>query len=423
LHRGARNGTLEQIPKELLTLELFLIQNHEGQTALHVAAHKCTLRQVPEAFVTSQTLSVKDQFNRTPLHIAAYYGSLDQLPNPECITLENLSVKDGFGRTPVHIAAQHGHLNQLPLHLLTPEVLAMETDNPHRQSVLHVAARNGSWNQIQSSLLTPSLLAQQNAYGETPLQTLEFNRPTEKQMRYLRNLGIEVDESTLTKSKASELIDFGLPDSRRSLPAKPTPTTHDIPHPELGAFSVIELIQGSPEWLEWRRNGIGASDAPTIMGENPWKSADQLLEEKCVKLRESQTTPAMENGIALEPEARRAYISQTGRLVQAACLQSTDHAWLRASVDGITLTLDWVMEIKCGEAVYNKTSEYGRVPDYYYGQLQHILTVTGLGMIDFWCYLPGARPLLLSVERDQKYIERLLATEAHFWTEVLTHRR
>lgn len=47
------------------------------------------------------------------------------------------------------------------------------------------------------------------------------------------------------------------------------------------AFYLVEsLTQGSSEWLAWRKKVIGASDAPTIMGENHRESADHLMREK-----------------------------------------------------------------------------------------------------------------------------------------------
>ena len=161
-------------------------------------------------------------------------------------------------------------------------------------------------------------------------------------------------------------------------------------------FSVVELTQGTREWHDWRCNGMGASDAPTVMGENPWKTATDILSEKLGGSREGRLTAAMARGTDSEPEARQAYILQTGKRVEPACLQSNQHAWLRASVDGIGGKLDAVVEIKCGESVYRKTSGYGRVPHYYFGQLQHILAVTGLESIDFWCYLPGLPGVLVS---------------------------
>ena len=47
------------------------------------------------------------------------------------------------------------------------------------------------------------------------------------------------------------------------------------------SYIKVSIQQGTKEWLEWRSQGIGASDAPAIMGENPWKRPETLLQEKC----------------------------------------------------------------------------------------------------------------------------------------------
>ena len=181
-------------------------------------------------------------------------------------------------------------------------------------------------------------------------------------------------------------------------------------------FIVVELQQGTSEWLAWRHNGIGGSDASTIMGENRFASASMLLQEKRGSvILDSPQNEAMALGTRLEPEARKLYIAKTGKDVRPVCIQSSTHDWLRASLDGLSANHDTVVEIKCGASAYRKVSQSHSVPDYYYGQVQHILAVTGLDSLDFWCYWPGSPALLLSVERNDTYIRRLLNTELEFW--------
>ena len=182
-------------------------------------------------------------------------------------------------------------------------------------------------------------------------------------------------------------------------------------------YQILDIVQGTEEWHEWRDQGIGASDAPTVMGENRWKSRQQLLYEKRSRIREP-TNEAMRRGAALEPEARKCYQQVTGTIVRPVCLQSTAFDWLRASVDGISTDGCSVVEIKCGERAYERTASSRRVPGYYVGQLQHILAVTGLAEINFWCYLPRHPEVHLLVKRDKLYIERLLRTEEQFWKEL-----
>jgi putative phage-type endonuclease len=181
------------------------------------------------------------------------------------------------------------------------------------------------------------------------------------------------------------------------------------------AFKVVALDQGSNAWLDWRRGGIGGSDAPAIMGENPWKSPDDVLREKLGLASGETYSAAMAKGVALEPAARRRYVDFVGMDIRPQCLQSVERGWLIASVDGLSADGALVVEIKCGESVYRKTALHRRPPSYYYGQLQHILAVTGLGSIDFWCYLPSRPEVHVRVARDEAYIGRLIEAEKAFW--------
>ena len=189
------------------------------------------------------------------------------------------------------------------------------------------------------------------------------------------------------------------------------------------AYSVVNLEQGTTEWLEWRGKGIGASDAPAIMGENPWKSSAQLLSEKLGTAKKFAGNAAMARGTELEPVARERYVVFTGTRVDPACLQSNKHEWLRASVDGLAPDGSAVVEIKIGESVYRQTASTGQVPSYYVGQLQHILAVTNLPHIDFFCWLPSRPEVHLRIQRDDSYIARLIATEQAFWERLETQRR
>jgi putative phage-type endonuclease len=253
-----------------------------------------------------------------------------------------------------------------------------------------------------------------------------YHQPTEKQLEYIRALGVNPPPD-LTRFTAIELIDKLLHSVKanegqlqyiRDLGGNPSA---ELTHTDAGTqmntshFTIVELQQGTTEWREWRHNGIGASDASTIMGENRFKSAAQLLQEKRGPAQDYGQNAAMARGTELEPEARRLYVAKTDREVRPACLQSTRYDWLRASLDGLAINHDAVVEIKCGQSAYRTTSQTRSVPDYYYGQMQHILAVTGLDSLDFWCYWPGCPTLLIPVARNVAYIERLLNRELEFW--------
>ena len=43
----------------------------------------------------------------------------------------------------------------------------------------------------------------------------------------------------------------------------------------------VIICKDRVEWLEARKDGLGASDAAALLGLSPWKTNVQLWEEKC----------------------------------------------------------------------------------------------------------------------------------------------
>ena len=181
------------------------------------------------------------------------------------------------------------------------------------------------------------------------------------------------------------------------------------------SFELVDLKQGTRKWHRWRALGVGASDAPTVMGENPWKSSGELQQEKLSPRHRTVMTDAMERGAALEPIARAYYCDRRGTHVAPACVQNTVYPWMRASLDGIHKNLNQIVEIKCGESTHKNVTRSRSIPSHYYGQLQHILAVTGLEKMDFWCFALNRRSILIEVQRNEWYIKRLIEAEAAFW--------
>ena len=206
------------------------------------------------------------------------------------------------------------------------------------------------------------------------------------------------------------------------------------------SFETVDLQQGTAEWLRWRHDGIGASDAAAMLGENPWRSAAALFAEKVAPprpgfMRSPPRAPATADLFGnppprdskisggLEARARRLYIAAHGSDVAPNCLVSTARPWQRASLDGIDLAAGRALEIKCGKATYADVARSGRVPAHYIAQLQQTLAVTGYASIDFWVWLPGRPPLLIPAHRDEVYLERLISVGTSFWARVAAARR
>ena len=183
-------------------------------------------------------------------------------------------------------------------------------------------------------------------------------------------------------------------------------------------FRRVEIQQDTRAWHDWRRQGIGATEARAVRAGG--KGAKRLLREKTGKEEERDfQSAAMVRGKDLESEARAAYIKEVGITVKPACVENIKTPWLRASLDGISNDEKRIVEIKCGERIYNSVKSNGKVPKEYVAQTQHILATTGLESLDFWCYAPGFNGIRIPVSRDERYIDELLNKEQSFWTKVL----
>ena len=63
-----------------------------------------------------------------------------------------------------------------------------------------------------------------------------------------------------------------------------------MPEKNTPPFIKLSFEQNTNEWLSWRREGIGASDAPVIMGHSPWQKESELLLLKTGRKTEAPPT-------------------------------------------------------------------------------------------------------------------------------------
>ncbi len=180
-------------------------------------------------------------------------------------------------------------------------------------------------------------------------------------------------------------------------------------------FSVVKnMEQGTPEWLEFRRKHVTASDAGKILEEVPlsWGTPYTLWVDK-IMARETKVNQRMLRGIELEPFARSAYIQRLNLSFEPSIIINDDRPWMMASLDGLSSCRNRVVEFKCGESAYNKAKQ-GEVASYYIPQLQHILAVSGLESIDY-CAFWNDDLIIINVPRDEKYIQNLIEKEEQFY--------
>ena len=170
--------------------------------------------------------------------------------------------------------------------------------------------------------------------------------------------------------------------------------------------TIVHLQQGSPEWLDYRLAKRNASESPAVLGASPWTTPYQLWLIKTGRLVQP-VTHAMQRGTELEPAARLAYEDQTGLVMQPLVLEAGNYS---ASLDGIDLAGELVLEIKCPmrgsrSDLWSDVST-GQVPEHYMIQVQHQLYVSDARQAHLWVY-SGERGVLHAIERDEAAMQRI----------------
>jgi putative phage-type endonuclease len=173
-------------------------------------------------------------------------------------------------------------------------------------------------------------------------------------------------------------------------------------------------IQGSEEWLKWRRAGIGSSEAPVLMNDSPWKTIDELLLEKQGLGKPFEGNFATERGKALEPIARRIYEEIVGHKFKDEIAEHPEHKILRASYDGINHELKRVLEIKAPGIKDHQEAASGSVPQKYKAQLQWLLMVSGYEDLDYMSYHPDGH-VILNIKADKEYQAKMIEKALEFW--------
>lgn len=188
--------------------------------------------------------------------------------------------------------------------------------------------------------------------------------------------------------------------------------------------TVLAFTKNMPyeEWLEYRKQGIGGSDAATVCGLNRYQSPLELWMEKTDQLSHQEAGEAAYWGTQLEDLVRTEFTKRTGIEVTQTyqLLQSKEHPFMLANLDGVCQHPDLgtcVFEAKTASAF--KASEWeNTIPDNYQIQLQHYLSVTGYAGAYIAVLIGGNTFRWKFVERDEELISMLIRLEEEFWSHI-----
>ncbi len=176
------------------------------------------------------------------------------------------------------------------------------------------------------------------------------------------------------------------------------------------------------DWLEYRKLGIGGSDASVVCGISRYKSPVELWMEKTGQLPNQEAGEAAYWGTLLENLVRTEFTKRTGIQINrvSQILQSEEHPFMLANLDGICVHPDLgtcIFEAKTASAF--KVSEWDNgIPNEYMLQIQHYMAVTGARGAYIAVLIGGNTFRWQFVERDDELIDMLIPLEADFWKHV-----
>ena len=144
-----------------------------------------------------------------------------------------------------------------------------------------------------------------------------------------------------------------------------------------------ELLQGTPEWLAFRAEHYGASEASAMLGLSPYKKRDELLFEKKTGLTkevDASTQRVFDKGHAVE-ELARPIVERM--LVDNLNADTYSFGKLSASCDGLTEDGKTAWENKQYNKAHFEQVKNGEMPDIHWPQCQQVLYVTGAEQLYF----------------------------------------
>lgn len=171
-----------------------------------------------------------------------------------------------------------------------------------------------------------------------------------------------------------------------------------------------------------RETYIGGSDAGTILGVNPWKSAYTLWAEKtgAIETPDISDKAAVWWGTMEEDIVAKRFELLENKKVRRShkTFYLKEFPYICAHVDRLVYGEKAGLECKTMTARNRIDLDSGDVPPQYYAQCQHYMLCTGLPVWYIAIKRDNAELYVLKIERDEEYIEALLLVEIAFWESV-----
>lgn len=167
------------------------------------------------------------------------------------------------------------------------------------------------------------------------------------------------------------------------------------------------------EWKALRSKYIGGSDAASVVGLNPYKSAYSLWAEKTGKIPEFEGNLATDVGTYMEDFIAKRFEQETGKKVRRECrsIFNDKYPWAIANCDRMIVGEDAGLECKFTDSINLKKYKGGEYPERFYAQCVHYLAVTGKKRWYLAVLIGNKEFKWFCIERDEEEIAALMGEE------------
>lgn len=171
------------------------------------------------------------------------------------------------------------------------------------------------------------------------------------------------------------------------------------------------------EWLQFRKQGIGGSDAGAICGVNPYRTAMQVYLDKTSKAIETIDNEAMRQGREFEEYVARRFAEETGKKVRRAnaIFCNETYSFMIADVDRMIVGENAGLECKTVSPFMAEHWKDGKIPLSYQMQCFHYMAVTGTDCWYIAALVYGREFIWHKIEKDEEIIQNLIRLEKNFW--------
>ena len=172
-----------------------------------------------------------------------------------------------------------------------------------------------------------------------------------------------------------------------------------------------KVQQNTDEWLQLRQGKFTASTFSDLFAKPTTAAYQKAIYKVAYEILtgespESYSNDYMQRGHELEPLAKKAYEMETFNVVEDAGFFEYNE-FIGASPDGL-VGEEGLVEIKC--PAFNTMISYlidPKLPSQYKHQVHGQLLVTGRKWCDFMCYHPKLKPVIIRIERDERFIKEI----------------